>query len=519
MPAVVTADEAIRRVPDNATVAVNPVPTEEVFPAFRRAFESTGRPNNLTILFTAGLGPFSADVKGMNHFAVPGMVSRIIAGHIGVNHLLVKMVAEDAVECYNFPQGTLAQLYREIAAKRPGLVTTVGLETFVDPRIDGGKTNRRTKAANDLVQLVQLNGEEYLFYKSIPLNVGIVRGTTADPQGNITCENEPLLMDAFELALAVKNCGGTVIVQVEQLSASAANPHMVRIPGMLVDYIVVAPSRKVHPHSLFVEFDPSFTGETTVPLSSVVQPMSLTIEKVICSRAARELAAGMTVNLGVGIPQGVSAVAFEEGILEDITLNTEFGVIGGQPDTGKNFGPARNPRAFVSQPAMFDFYDGGGLDVTCVGLAQVDREGNVNVSRLGNKVIGCGGFIDLTQNAKQCIFCGEFRAGGLKASVGDGKLTIESEGKAAKFVQKVDQITYSGNRARRLKQDAMFVTERCVFHLVPEGLLLSEIAPGIDLQRDILDQMEFRPIVPDDIPLMDVALFRDRTLLSSGWTH
>ncbi len=507
MAIVVTAEEAIQRIPDGATILVNPMPIEEVLPAFRRVYDSTGSPKDVTVVFTAGMGPFGTEYKGMNNFAVPGMLKRMIGAHIGVNHLLIKLAATEAIECYILPQGVLAQLYREIAGKRPGIITTVGLDTFVDPRIDGGKMNQRTRQQEDYVSLLELGGKEYLFYKSFPVHVGIFKGTTADPQGNITCEDEPAFLECLEVAMAAKNHGGIVIAQVERVSDAPANPHMVRVPGIFVDYVVVAQSRQAHPHTLFVEHDPAFTGQKTVSLADVIKPMPLNIEKVICRRAARELAPGMNVNLGVGIPQGVAAVAFEEGLFEQITMNTELGVIGGVPDGGKNFGPARNPAAFISQPQMFDFYDGGGLDTTCVGLAQADAEGNVNVSRLGDKIIGCGGFINLTQGAKHCVFCGEFSAGGTDIVVDNGRLIIRQDGRVVKFVQSVEQITFSGKRARRLGQDAKFITERCVFKLVPEGMLLAEVAPGVDIQKDILDRMGFRPIVPDEVPTMDPAMF------------
>ena len=512
MPIVVTADDAIRRIPNGATVLVNPSPMEEVLPAFRRVFEASGGPRDLTVVFAAGLGPFGPEARGMNHVAVPGMLKRVVAGHIGLNHRLVRMVAEDAVECYILPQGVLAQLYREIAAKRPGVITTVGLDTFVDPRIDGGKMNARTRAAEDLVNLIHLDGEEYLHYKSFPVHAGILRATTADPHGNLTHEDEPWLMECMEVAMAAKNSGGIVIAQVERLSETPADPRHVRVPGSFIDYVVVAQSREAHPHTLFVEHDPALTGQQDVPLEQLIHTLPLGIEKVICRRAAAELGPGMSVNLGIGIPQGVAAVAFEEGLFEQITMNTELGVIGGVPTGGKNFGPARNPSAFISQPQMFDFYDGGGLDVTCLGLAQADREGNVNVSKLGARIIGCGGFINLSQGAKQIVFCGEFRAGGFDGGIENGKLVIRREGSTAKFLGAVEQITFSGKRARRLGHNAMFITERCVFRLVPEGLLLAEVAPGIDIQRDILDQMEFRPIVPDAVPLMQAGIFDGATM-------
>ncbi|HRT66692.1 MAG TPA: CoA-transferase, partial [Candidatus Hydrogenedentes bacterium] len=516
MAHVVTAEEAVRKIPDGATVLVNPMPAEEVFPAFGRVFEATGHPKDLVVVWAAGLGPFSAERRGMNHFAWPGMVRRFIAGHVGLNHLVVKMIASEQCEAYNLPQGVMSQLYRDIAAHRPGLLTRIGLGTFVDPRIEGGKMNARTRACEDLVELMTIGGREMLFYKAFPVHVGVFRGTSADPNGNITCEREALTMESLEVAMAAKNHGGIVIAQVEELRNTPAHPHHVHVPGLFVDYVVVASSRKNHPHTLFVEYDPSFCGESQADLSRELEPLPLNLEKIICRRAAMELRPGMAANLGVGIPTGVASVAHEQGFFDKVALTTEVGALGGVPERGFNFGPAKNPQAIISQPQMFDFYHGQGLDATFVGLAQADAAGNVNVSRLGPKLIGSGGFIDITQTAKKCVFCGEFTAGGLDARAEDGQLVIHREGKAAKFVENVDQITFSGRQAMRDGQEVIYVTERCVFRLVPEGMQLAEVAPGVDIQRDLLGHMAFKPIIPDSVP--DPRL-RKIPLAGSCWLH
>ena len=507
MARIISADEAIGLIADGATVLVNPMPSEEVYGAFGRVFEASGHPKDLTVVWSAGLGPFSTERKGMNHFAYPGMTKRIIAGHIGLNHLIVGMIASNQCEAFNLPQGVLTQLCRDIAARRPGLISSIGLGTFVDPRIEGGKMNERTRDCEDLVEVIQIGGEEFLLYKTFRADVGIIRATSVDPYGNLTCENEALRMGDLEVAMAAKNCGGIVIAQVERVSDTPAFPHHVSVPGILVDYAVVATSRPMHPHTLFSEHEPSFTGAVRVPLDEQVKPLPLGIEKVICRRAACELQRDMLVNLGIGIPMSVASVTHEEGFLETLTMTTEIGVIGGLPEHGFNFGPARNPTAFISQPQMFDFYDGGGLDLTCVGLAQADKDGNVNVSKLGSKVVGAGGFIDITQSARKCLFCGEFAAGGLDAVVEDGKLNIRQDGKVVKFVDSVQQITFSGKTAAAKNQEVLFITERCVFQLTPDGMLLKEIAPGVDLETHILSRMQFKPIVPDELPLMNPALF------------
>lgn len=509
MYTIITADEAVSLVKDGSTLLINPVPSEELFGAFGRVFEQTGKPEGLTVVFAAGLGPYSYSRRGMNHFAYAGMVKRVIAGHVGLNYALARLIADDEIEAYNLPQGVLCQLYREIAAHRIGVITQVGLGTFVDPRVDGGKMNARTRPCEDLVELIQLDGREHLWYKAFPVHTGLVRGTTVDPAGNITVEDEAITMEALEVAMAVKNCGGTVIAQVARVSDKPAHPQHVKIPGIFIDYVVVAQSAKTHPHTLFVEHDASYTGETLACLEKELESMPLNCEKIISRRAAFELRKGMKVNLGVGIPMGIASVACEERILNDITLTTEVGAVGGLPARGFNFGPARNPSAFLSQPQMFDFYAGGGLDITCVGLAQTDEQGNVNVSRIGSRVIGCGGFIDITQSARKCLFCGEFTTGGLEVFAGGGALSIRKEGKTRKFVKAVQQITFSGPFAKERNKEVLFITERCVFRLMPEGLMLVEIAPGVDLQRDILDQMEFAPIVPAHVAMMDPAIFRE----------
>ena len=507
MAQIVTADEAVGRISDGATVLVVPMPSEEVYPAFHRRYEATGSPKDLTIVWAAGLGPFSTERKGMNHFGYTGMMKRVIAGHVGLNYEVVKLIAMNEVEAYNLPQGSMCQLYREIAGGRPGLLTRVGLGTFVDPRIEGGKLNERTRGCEDLVEVVQIDGRDMLLYKALHFDAGIIRGTTADPDGNITVEDEAISMENLEGAMAVKRCGGIVIAQVERLSDKPAHPHDVAIPGVFVDYVVVAQSRQAHPHTLFVDHDPSYTGAAMADLEASFRPLPLNLEKVISRRAFFELRKGDKVNLGVGIPMGVAQVAHEEGVLDTFTMNTEVGVFGGLPQGGKNFGPAQNPGAFVSQATMFDFYDGGGLDMTCVGMAQVDREGNVNVSKIGPKIIGSGGFINITQSTRKVVFCGEFSAAGADIAVENGALSVRAEGRVTKFVERVEQITFSGRMALENGQDILYVTERCVFALRPEGLVLVEIAPGLDLQADVLDRMGFAPIVSPGLKTMDARIF------------
>lgn len=507
MARVVTAEEAVKLIPDGAKILIVPMPSEEIYSAIERGYYESGHPKDLSVIWAAGLGPLNDEPKGMNHFAVPGMVKRIYAGHFGLNPKVARFVGSNQVEAYNIPQGTLCQLYRDMAAKRPGLLTRIGLGTFVDPRYGGGKMNEMTMSCEDISEIVQVGGKDYILYHPLPCDIGIIRGTTADPYGNITIEREGALMEILEGAMAVKTNGGFVIAQVERLSDKPAKPCSVRVPGIFVDYIVVAQTPEAHPQTLFVQYDPSMSGEIIADLKEELEVMPLDFEKVIARRAFLELKPNMIANLGFGIPMDVANIAFEEGVFDKVTMTTELGVIGGVPERGKNFGPAKNPVAFISQSNMFDFYDGGGLDLTCIGMAQVDENGNVNVSKLGQVAIGAGGFINLTQSAKKLVFCGEFTALGSKTEVKDGKLNIVNEGKVKKFIKKVQQITYSGKFALENHQDVTFITERCVFKLVPEGLMITEIAPGIDLEKNILSQMEFKPVIPDKIKTMNEHIF------------
>jgi propionate CoA-transferase len=392
-----------------------------------------------------------------------------------------------------------------MAGKKPYL-TKVGLGTFVDPRIEGGRANPSAKA--EMVKVVELDGEEYLQYKHIPIDVAILKGSVADENGNLTMEREVVFMEGLPLAQAVKNNGGIVIVQAEFLArAGSLHPQKVKIPGALVDYIVLA---KPENHSMTQKtyFNPAFSGDIRVP-AETIPVMPLNQRKIIARRAAMELSPGVITNLGIGMPEGVSLVAAEEGVADAMTLTVEAGIFGGVPQGGLDFISAVNHEAVIDHPAMFDFYDGGGLDIAFLGMAQADRDGNTNVSKFGSRIMGCGGFINITQNAKQVVFCGTF-TNGARYDINNGGLTIIEEGKRKKFMEAVDQITFSGKYARSIGQPVLYVTERAVFKLVPEGLLLIEIAPGMDLQRDILDQMAFQPLISSDLKSMPEGIFQKK---------
>jgi propionate CoA-transferase len=503
---IVSAAEAVRIIRDGDTIALDGVmgggsPDELIYALEKRYLES-GEPKGLTLLYASGIG--DAKDKGLNHLDHDGLLKRVIAGHWGMTPKLGKLAVDEKIEAYNLPQGVLSHMFRDIAAGNPRTITRVGVGTFVDPRLGGGKVNSRTK--EDLVEVISFDGKEYLAYRTMPVQVAFIRGTTADLDGNISMEREAMTLEVLPVAMAAKNSGGLVIVQVERIAdRGALNPRDVKIPGILVDCVVVSQPEN-HWQTSGSQYNPAFSCEFKVPTASVA-PLEMDERKIMARRAAFELRPNMVVNLGIGIPEGVASIANEEGIFEFLTLTAETGSIGGIPSGGKNFGASTNMDCMMDMHFQFDFYDGGGLDLACLGLAQMDRHGNVNVSRFGPRLAGCGGFIDISQNSKKIVFVGSFTAGGTKISVQDGKLIIVKEGGVKKFVNEVEQVTFSGNTARTNNLDVLFVTERCVFTLTQDGVELTEIAPGVDLEKDILAYMDFKPIVKNT-KKMDERIFR-----------
>lgn len=513
MSKIMTAKEAVSLIKDGDAVGIGGFigmgHPQELSIAIENSFKEIGHPRDLTVMFSAGVGD-GTDKLGVNHLGHEGLLKRIIAGHWGLIPTFQRLVFENKVEGYNLPLGTISLLFREIAGHRPGVITKIGLKTFVDPRLEGAKMNERTRQAEDLVELIEMDGQEWLRYKSFPLDIALIRGTYCDEDGNCVMTKEAATLDSLSIAQAVKNSGGKVILQVEKVVQNGTlKPMDVKIPGIYVDAIVIG-SPENHWQTYAGQYNPALNGEVRVPVDSI-DPMPLNARKVVCRRAAMELDPSAIINLGIGMPEGIANVANEEG-LPGLKMTVEAGGIGGVPMSGTAFGSCTNPDAIIDQPYQFDFYDGGGLDQAFLGLAECDAKGNINVSRFGPKIAGCGGFINITQTSPVVVYCGTFTASGLKETVKDGKLTIDQEGKIKKFKKHVEQITFASEYAHQTGQKVLYITERAVFELIDGVLTLTEIAPGVDLEKDILGQMEFKPVISDSLKLMDARLFTDEIM-------
>jgi len=481
---VISAEDAVAIVQDNDVLATsgygcNGTP-DQLFVALEQRFLETGTPKNLTLVFAGGQG--DGEEKGLNHLGHEGLLKRTIGGHYGLIPRIEKLAVENKIEAYNIPEGVITHLYRDIAAGKPGTLSTVGLGTFVDPHIEGGKVNEVTK--DDIVERVNLGGSDSLFYKAFPINIVFIRGTTADPDGNITMEKESLLLENLSMAIAAKNSGGYVICQVERVAMEGSlDSRQVKIPGILVDSVVVADPAH-HMQTCATQYNPAFSGEVRVPLQSL-DMLQLDARKIIARRASLELAPNSIINLGIGLPDSIGRIANEEKIQDLITLTVDPGIIGGVPMSGPDFGAAVNYQAVIDHPSQFDLIDGGGLDAAFLGVAEVDQHGNVNASRFGRRLSGCGGFINISQNSRKVVFMTTFSSSGLEIEIQEGRVRIGTEGKFLKFVDHVNQITFSGQGAVERGQEVLYITERCVFRLTEKGLRVAEIAPGIDLESYI----------------------------------
>ncbi len=501
------ADEAVALVPDGATVGLiggggGLVEASLLHEHTEKRFLNTGKPKNLTCIHALGIG--DREARGMNRFAHEGMVRRVIGGHWVWSPRMQRLARENKIEAYVLPGGVLMQLMREVAAKRPGLITHVGLGTFVDPRLDGGKMNEAAK--EPLVEHITIDDKDYLRYLPIPVDVALLKGSTADADGNISLDEEPANLEIYAMAAAAHNSGGTVIFQVKQKVPSGSLPaRAVRIPAAIVDVVVVDPEQR---QGYDLVYDPAISGERRDESHQPVH-LEFSVRLAIARRAGQELRDGAVINFGFGIPDHVASIIESEGRQDRYYQTIEHGTYGGSLLTGTLFGYARNPTCMIDAPSQFDFYSGGGLDIAFLGFGQIDRAGNVNASKLAGTTVGPGGFIDVAQNARKTIFCGTFDAKGTKITTGDGRLEIAAPGNVRKFVDDVDQITFSGEQALLQDQEVLYVTERAVFRLTREGLVLTEVAPGIDLQRDVLEQMDFTPIIPQPPAVMDTEIFTD----------
>lgn len=505
---VMNITEAIGLIRSGMTIAtsgfVGCAHPEALTAALERRFLKEGQPRDLTLVYAAGQG--DGKDRGLNHMGHEGLLKRVIGGHWNLAPKMGRLALENKIEAYNFPQGVISHLFREIAAATPGKITHIGLGTFVDPRRDGGKLNACTK--DDLVELVNLGGREWLWYKSFPIHFGLIRGTASDEFGNISLEREVITTESLSLAQAVKNSGGTVIVQVEKMAGNySRDPKSICIPGIFVDGVVVAESGE-HCQTFAEHFNPAYICQGDIADLNL-PAMEQGPRRIISSRAFQEIRPGSNVNLGIGMPEGVAQIAREKKRLNEMVMTVEAGPIGGVPAGGLSFGASSFPHAIIDQPCMFDFYDGSGLDVAFLGMAECDSEGNINVSKFSGRVAGTGGFMNIAQTAKKVIFAGTFTAGGLETVWQDGRLRIVTEGKHRKFVSAVEHVTFSGKYAfnKTPRQDILYVTERAVFRLAADGPELIEIAPGIDLQKEVLALMDFKPKVSSSLKTMDAEVF------------
>ncbi|MGS0684487.1 acyl CoA:acetate/3-ketoacid CoA transferase [Nakamurella sp. GG22] len=503
----VDAEEAARSISDGAVIALTGsgggiLEADHIFAAVERRFLAEGHPRDLTIIHGLGIG--DGPTTGLSRFAHEGMVKRVIGGHWSWSQPMQKLASANLIEAYSFPAGAIAALLRESGVGRPGLITKVGLHTFVDPRVSGGKIN--AAASKDLVTLIEIDGQEYLHYRPVPVDVGIIRGWSADRTGNISADQEASSLDAQAVAIATRGSGGIVLAQVKQVVADGSlDPRMMLVPSPLVDVVVAYAGQR---QSGAAEFEPAFysPGHFESSFHPAINPIT-GARGIIARRAAMEVPAGTVLNVGYGMSAGAVDVLIEQGRLQDVTLCIEQGPVGGFPETGALFGLSRYPQALFSSSLQFEFFASGMIDVAILGMGEADADGNVNVSKLGSTTVGPGGFIDIVNGAKRVVFCGTFTGKGLQLEVGEGTVRIVQEGTLHKFVNAVGHVTFAAANARRTGKPALYITERAVFELDDRGITLIEVAPGIDIERDILAHMDFRPTI-GNVRTMPIEVFR-----------
>jgi propionate CoA-transferase len=508
---VMSLEQAVGLVRNQDTVTIcassGVLVPDKILEALGKRYQETREPANLTVVLPIAIGD-SFGLAGLEHLAHEGMIKRLIGGSYTVGSRdrkpkINQMIFENQIEAYNLPQGVLMHLHRDIAAKKPGVITKVGMGSFVDPHYGGGKLNERTK--EDLVRHIEIDGEDWLFYKAFPIQVAIIRATTADEFGNLSMEHEAAYLGVLHQALAAHNSGGIVIAQVERIAKGGSLPlQQVKVPGMLVDAVVVAQGQQ---QCSLTVYDPALSGEIKAPLDQIIKPdTALDAKKIIAKRAIKEFQQGWSINIGYGTADIIPETAYKEGLEGQYTFLIEQGTIGGVAVPGNRFGVMWNATAMLDSPSMFDLLDGGGFDLTCLASALIDQNGSVTVHQLPGMLPGCGGFLNIIENVKRIIFCGTFTSGGLQAAAADGGLQIVREGTIKKFVKQIDAPTFNARRGLEKQKEVKYITERAVFHLTEAGLELVEIAPGIDLERDILQHMEFVPII-NQPRIMDRTIF------------
>lgn len=511
LPKFITSKEAARLINDGSTIANVSMTmigcAEEFFVELENRFLEEGHPKDITLFHPAG---FSDQKYGIEHLAHKGLLKKLVGSHWGLAPKIMKMINDCEVEAYCMPFGVLCNMFHDMCGKKPGSISKIGLHTFLDPRQEAGQMNKIS--TEEMVSLIDIQGEECLLYKHIPLDFLVIKGTYADENGNISMKNEPLLLEDLSAALATKRYGGKVIVQVQRIVEKDSIPcKEVEIPGSLVDYIYVCENpEKNHRQTSSFYLDDSFSGLVRVPKKSIPS-VPLSARKIIVRRALQFLKENSLINNGTGIPNdSLGSILAEEGLSEKVTLTIESGVYGGVPLGGPDFGVSQNASALIRQNMQFDLYNGRGVDFTFMGCGEVDQYGNVNVTKMGNIAPGCGGFVDITANAKNIVFCSTFTGKGLKVEFDEEQgIKIINEGSLIKFKENVRQISFNGKYNAERGAKIFHVTERAVFEITLEGLVLIEIAKGVDLQKDILDQMEFKPIISESLSTIDTSIYID----------